>query len=501
MKQFDRQSGILLPIFSLPGGYGIGSLGKAAYEFVDYLSACGCTIWQLLPLNVTSYGDSPYQSPSSVGLNYYFIDLDILIEKKLLTIEEVEASDYGGNQRKIDYAKLFNGRVNLLKKAFSRFKKNSRDFIAFEKKGQYRDFAFYMTLKEINDYKPYYEWDESYSEYSQALENLIINDYSDTYLFYVWTQYEFRNQYFALKQYANSKNIYIMGDLPLYLARDSVECYKYPKLFQFDENHNPTVVAGCPPDVFTEDGQLWGNPIYDWKEMKKDGYSWFRNRIAANFELFDIVRIDHFRGLAGYYAIPYGMKDAKIGEWVEGPGYDLFDGICDRNIVAEDLGYIDQPVIDLMNKTGFPGMKIMEFAFDGDPSNSHRPSTCGENSIIYTGTHDNMPLMGYLKELSPQERENYRESVIIDCFRLGVDPTGDTDIDLARHTIELGYACKARYAIYPMQDLKFFGEEARLNLPSTISDHNWTFRCVKEDFDDGLRNFIVRNREAAHRDI
>ena len=501
MKQFKRQSGILLPVFSLPGGHGIGSLGKAAYDFVDYLSACGCSIWQLLPLNVTSYGDSPYQSPSSAGLNYYFIDLDILVEKGLLTKEEVDSFDFGNNPRRIDYSKLFNGRVKLLRIAFSRFDQNDPEFAAFEKQGQYRDFAFYMTLKEINDYKPYYEWETSYYKYNEALENLIICDYEETYLFYIWTQYEFRKQYFALKQYANAKDIYMMGDLPLYLARDSVECYKHPELFQLDEDGNPTVVAGCPPDVFTEYGQLWGNPIYDWDYMKKDGYSWFRNRIDYNFELFDIVRIDHFRGLAGYYAIPYGMKDAKIGEWREGPGYDLFEGITDRNIVAEDLGYIDQPVIDLIERTGFPGMKIMEFAFDGDPENEHRPSTVGENCIIYTGTHDNMPLMGYLAGLTEEERENYRESVIIDCFRLGVSPKGNTDVDLARHTMELGYASEAKYAIYPMQDLKFFGEESRLNLPSTISENNWSFRLLKEDFDDGLKNFIIGNRMSTKRDI
>ncbi len=501
MKKFNRQSGILLPVFSLPSPHGIGTFGKAAYEFVDYLSSCGCSIWQLLPMNVTSYGDSPYQSPSSVGLNYYFIDLDVLVEKKLLTNEEIASYDFGDNPRKIDYAKLFNGRVELLKKAFSRFKQNNKDFIAFEKNGKYKDFAFYMTLKEINDYKPYYEWDDSCSQYSDALENLIVSDYEETYLFYVWTQYEFRNQYFALKNYANSKNIWIMGDLPLYLARDSIECYKYPELFQFDEDHNPTVVAGCPPDVFTADGQLWGNPIYDWDSMKKDGYKWFRNRIDSNFELFDIVRIDHFRGLAGYYTIPFGMENARIGEWRVGPGYDLFEGITDKNIVAEDLGYIDQPVIDLINRTGFPGMKIMEFAFDGDPENEHLPSNMKENCIAYTGTHDNMPLMGYLNELSEEERETFRGSVIIDCFRLGVDSKGDTDRDLVRHVLELGYASKAKYVIYPMQDLKYFGEEARLNLPSTITDHNWTFRVLKEDFDDELRNFIIKNRVSSKRDI
>lgn len=490
MKRKNRENGILLPISSLPSNYGIGSLGKEAFSFIDFLSECSVDIWQMLPLNVTSYGDSPYQSPSSTGLNYYFIDLDILIQKGLLEEKEVESVQFYETEKRVNYGLLFNHRVNILKLAFSRFKKDE-EFINFEKSNKYKDFAFFMTMKELHSFAPWYDWKEK--DYSKALEEKIIHENNDLYLFYIWTQYEFLNEYKALKEYANKKGIKIMGDMPLYLALDSVEAYKYPELFKFDENHNPTIVAGCPPDYFNEDGQLWGNPIYDWEYMKKTNYEWWNDRIRSNLELFDILRIDHFRGIAAYYTIPYGNKNARIGEWVKGPGFDLFEGKENLPIIAEDLGFIDDMVRELLSKTGYPGMKVLEFAFDGSDENEHKPSQAKYNYVCYTGTHDNDTIKGYLDSLSEHDLLTFKKDLKKQCDLFAVDYLDNTKKDITRTVDDLCYASPCRLAILPFSDVLALGSEARLNVPAILSDKNWTFRYQREDFNDEVKDYLMKS--------
>lgn len=476
-----RSAGILMHLSSLPSPYGIGTLGIEAYQFADFLSECGVTIWQMLPLTLTSYGDSPYQSPSSSGLNYYFIDLRILTEKGLLKTEEYESIDFGSDPKRVDYGKLFENRIQVLKLAFSRFDRKKRDFIKFENEGKKRDFAFFMTMKELHDYAPWYEWGEE-RNYTPELEASIIKNHYDTYLFYVWTQYEFEQEYYQLKKYINGKGIQIVGDMPIYLARDSIEVYKYSDLFLMDEKHNPTVVAGVPPDYFSKDGQLWGNPIYDWKKMKENNYLWFKNRIRENLTLFDILRIDHFRAFADYYTIPFGSETARVGKWELGPGMDLFADLKDLPIIAEDLGDISEIVVDLLRDTGYPGMRVLEFGFDGDPTNIHKATNYPVNCFAYTGTHDNMPLLGHLAGLNEKQIFTLRFDLMKQCYNFDVKYEDDSLQSLVKTIDRLALKSPAKACVLPIQDILVQGAESRMNEPSTLSAKNWSYRTVKEDY-------------------
>ena len=494
-----RSFGILMPLSSLPSPYGIGSLGKEAYDFVDFLHASKAKIWQLLPLSVTSYGDSPYQSPSANGLNYYFIDLDTLKEEGLLTQEEILSYDFGKDKEHVDYGKLFLNRVPLLRKAFARFKKNSEEFRSFVKKGTYKDFAFFMTLKSREHFMPWYEWPEELRNYTPALEEKIIKENEEDYLFYQFTQFEFLKQFFQLKDYAHSKGISLMGDMPLYLAYDSVECYEHPELFLLDQNHRPIKVAGCPPDGFSPDGQLWGNPIYNWDYQKKTGYAWFNERIRQNLAIYDILRIDHFRGFAGYYTIPYGDKTARNGKWEVGPGFDFFKDKTHLPIIAEDLGFLDDAVKNLLKSTGYPGMKVLEFAFDGHPDNDHKPSLQGTNYVCYTGTHDNETIVGYLKGLKEKELATYKKDVKEQCEIFHVPYRDSTLEELGATTDELCLASPTFLSILPIWDILLLDDRARMNTPSKLSSSNWVYRSKKEDFTKEREEELARLVEKYHR--
>ncbi len=493
MNYFQRTNGIILPVSSLPSAHGIGTLGKAAFDFVDFLSKSNVHIWQILPLNPTGYGDSPYQSFSSNGLNYYFIDLDELVEQKLLLKEEIRDGDFFIDCHRVDYSLLFQNRLKLLKKAYMRFDKECTEFLNFLKEGKYNDFAFYMTMKKSQDYRPWYEWPKEIRTYSFQIEDECLRTRKDDYLFFQWTQFEFIRQYRKLKEYAHLKQISLMGDMPLYLARDSVEVYKYPKMFLLDRNLNPTLVAGCPPDYFSKDGQLWGNPIYNWAYMERNGYLWFHQRILDNLQLFDILRIDHFRGLSGYYVIPFGLKTARIGQWRKGPGMDLFKGFTDLPIIAEDLGEMDDDVKKLLKETGFPGMKVLEFAFDGNEENDHLPSNSTKNYVVYTGTHDNEPLFGYLSHLNKIDLDTYKSSLKKQCLLFDVDYKDDNLKQLVYTTIKLAYADFCNIAIIPLQDLLCLGDESRMNVPSRVDGKNWLYRFSGSDFTEELSSFIQEN--------
>ncbi len=483
-----RKAGILMPIFSLPSKYGIGSLGQKAFEFVDFLSKSKMSIWQILPLSLTSFGNSPYQSPSSSGLNYYFIDLDILNKKGLLEKEEYEYIDFGDDKR-VDYGKIFNNRVKILKKAFNRFNKEDKKFQEFINTQQkYRDFAFFMVLKDLNNLQAWYIWDDEYKHYSKKLENRIIKEHNDEFLFYLWTQYEFLNQYVDLKRYANSKGVSIMGDIPIYVAYDSVDVYKYPKNFELNENKEPINVAGCPPDCFSDDGQLWGNPLYNWTYLKRNKYQWWNQRILDALNLFDIVRIDHFRGFAAYYSIPYKDTTAKYGKWVDGPGFNFFKDKLKMPIVAEDLGFIDDKFRKLMKQTKYPGMKIISFGLDdaSDLKNMWKPSNFTRNYFSYPASHDSPTTMQYLEELDEVRLENVKKVIERECRLLKVDFNKEKEISLEYledKIIEINLASKSKAAICLIQDLLHIGKEGRLNYPSSLSDDNWSWRLTDEQFD------------------
>ncbi len=487
----DRKRGILMPISSLPSAEGIGTLGDGAYKFVDFLSDSDMDIWQVLPLNPTNYGDSPYQSCCANALNYYFIDLEKLVSEGLLTSEEVDSADLGSDERRVDYGKQFTNKVALLRKAFSRFDKTTPAFEKLVKSDKYGDFAVFMALKCAFGHRAWTEWDEPYRTYDQAVINEYLSREHDEFLFWQFTQFIFLLQWNALKDYAHGKGIEIMGDIPLYLAYDSVEMWKYGnQLFMVDERRRPECVAGVPPDAFSEDGQLWGNPVYDWKKMRLDGYKWWNDRINECLNFFDILRIDHFRGFDRFYCIPAGSANARKGEWVDGPKEELFADKLNYKIVAEDLGVIDDGVRRLMKNVGYPGMKILEFAFDGSPDNEHKPSNYTHNFVCYTGTHDNMPLKQYIADLEEEELEVYKKDLAEQCKLAGVTPDLSSPESMCLTVIKLAFASVADTVIIPMWDLLCMGGEARINLPSTVSNKNWSWRFVAKDFTNSTKNFL-----------
>ncbi|MDE7263378.1 MAG: 4-alpha-glucanotransferase [Anaeroplasmataceae bacterium] len=487
---FKRNAGVLLHITSLPSAYGVGTLGDVAFGFVDWMEKAGLKIWQVLPLVPTNFGDSPYQSVSSTALNYYFIDFDILHKKGLLKKKDYETRKFSEYVNRVNYSLLFTEKTKVLRLAFEKFNKKDPSFVLFEQKGDYRDFALFMTLKAMHEYRPWNLWEKEYQNYSEELEKHILAEYKNDYLFWVWTQYEFLEEWNALHTYAKVKGIEIMGDMPLYVAYDSVEVWKHPEMFILTENKEPKLVAGCPPDFFTEDGQLWGNPVYDWDYLKSTNYAWWNMRIQRAFELFDILRIDHFRGFAQFYAIPAGLPNARIGQWMDGPKFDLFKDKTDFRIVAEDLGFIDEEVRTLLKQTTYPGMKIIEFAFDGSKDNEHKPSNYTENYIVYTGTHDNMPLYQYILDLNSQGLEVFLEDLKKECKALGVEVKDSSYEAITESVVELAFASKANTCIIPFQDFLAQDGSSRMNLPSTVSTKNWSYRISKNQISDRLATRI-----------
>lgn len=469
---FKHKAGILMPISSLPSRYGIGSFGKEAYKFVDFLEAAGQKCWQVLPLNPTSYGDSPYQSPASIAGNPYYIDLEILSDKGLLTREELGGAEH--DTERVDYGYLFNTRYEILRRAYSRFKRD-RAFMAFCSKNSewINDYALFMALKVSNEYRPWYQWRDELRDYKKA--SLCSSEHEEECGFWRWLQYEFFSQWSGLVKYAHSKKILIIGDMPIYVAHDSMDVWRAPDQFMIDDEYQPIIVAGCPPDAFSDDGQLWGNPIYNWQRMEMDSYKWWRERVGYAFRLYDILRIDHFRGFASYYAIPYGDENAKRGNWLKAPGIRLFKQIIKdypkAKIIAEDLGYITEDVRELLRETGFPGMKVLQFAFSND-DNEYLPRMYdSENCVSYTGSHDSECTKSWHKSLSLEERKRFNE----ECPR-------EKGINATDALITLIMKSRANLAVIPMQDyLLLTNEEGRMNTPS-LAAGNWQWRLKKNYF-------------------
>ncbi len=474
-----------MPVSSLPSNCGIGTLGKGAYAFVDWLRSAGMKVWQVLPLLPTGYGDSPYQSCASNALNYYFIDFDLLVEDGLLTREDYADISWGEDERRVDYGKQFHHKITVLKKAFARFNLNDFEWKSFLSEGKYRDFAVFMTLKTTFGFSPWQTWAEPYKSCEGNLPESFYTERAEEIAFWQFTQFLFLKQWKALRSYAHGKGISIMGDMPIYVAEDSVENWKYRrKLFMLDNEGNPSLRAGVPPDAFSEDGQFWGNPVYDWEKMKKDGYAWWENRIQEAFDTqFDMIRIDHFRAFDRFYAIPSNAETAKDGKWLDGPKAALFAPFQNAPIVAEDLGTIDEGVRKLLKDTNYPGMKVFEFAFDGDPENEYLPSNITEkNCVVYTGTHDNDTLRSFLENMPKEERKAFERTLEEECLAAEVAYVTESVEDECQSIVELLFSLPADTVIIPMQDVLCMGAESRLNAPSTVGCQNWTFRFTERDF-------------------
>lgn len=469
-----RKSGILLHISSLPSDYGIGTLGKEAYKFIDFLKKAKQCCWQILPVGPTSYGDSPYQSFSTNAGNPYFIDFDILAEEGLLKKSDYAALKWGDSNKYVDYETIYNNRFKVLRKAFTSFKSTDQSaFHEFLHKNEnwISNYALFMSIKDANDGKSWLEWDEGLRKRDSHSLWEFKSTHEDDVMFWEFIQFEFFEQWSKLKEYANANGISIIGDIPIYVALDSAEVWVYPDLFELDENLLPTVVAGCPPDAFSPTGQLWGNPIYKWSRHKELGYKWWIDRIHASTSLYDIVRIDHFRGFESFYSIPYGDKTAENGQWCKGPGIDLFNAIRqelgDLPIIAEDLGFLTEDVHKLLEQSGFPGMKVLEFAFDPREESNYLPHTYSSNSVVYTGTHDNDTIKGWLSELDKATHDFCKKYL-------------DSEDYLVWRMIKTAMASVSDTAIIQMQDYLELGSEARMNIPSTLGG-NWQWRMGKRD--------------------
>lgn len=487
-----RASGILMPIFSLPSKYGIGCFSKEAYTFVNQLKKSKQSYWQILPLGPTGYGDSPYQSFSTFAGNPYFIDLDSLVEDGLLEAAECEAYDFGDNDQYIDYEKIYLARFEILKKAFERsHAEASESYRAYELKNDFwlKDYALYMSIKNYFGGISWNEWDEDIRLREPVVLAKFEKELTKEIGFYKFLQYIFAQQWKKLKSYANGNGIQIIGDIPIYVAFDSAESWSHPELFQFDKEKNPIAFAGCPPDGFSATGQLWGNPLYQWEYHKKTSYAWWIERLAYCLDLYDVVRVDHFRGFDEYYSIPFGSVTAEHGHWEKGPGLDLFSNLSEQlgevNIIAEDLGYVTDSVRELVKKTGYPGMKVLEFAFDSREKSDYMPHNYEQNCVIYTGTHDNDTIQGWYRSMAPEDRQ------------LSIDYMGNekTDLkDIHWDFIRLALGSVARLAIIPIQDYLGLGTQARMNQPSTLGN-NWKWRLLEEEITEELLNKIAKMTE------
>lgn len=469
-----RASGILLPISSIPSPYGIGSLGKESFAFIDFLKDAGQKYWQILPVGPTGCGDSPYQSFSAFAANPYFIDPELLAEQGLLKKEELEEFHFGDNPERIDYKALFDNRFRMLRLAADRFPEEDPDFLAFQKSNAdwLEDYALFMALKEEHNMVSFQEWpDELRLRKFSALRSARVR-LAKEIRFWKITQYLFFSQWRSLKAYAHKQGVYIIGDLPIYVSPDSSDLWAHSELFQVDEDQRPTHVAGCPPDSFTAEGQLWGNPLYAWERHESTGFRWWIQRLASAAEVYDVVRIDHFRGFSGYYSVPAGSKNAVHGTWRKGPGIDFVTAVKEKlpnlSVIAEDLGFLTDDVRELLAKSGFPGMKVLQFAFDSREESDYLPHNYEKNCVVYTGTHDNTTTEDW--KLTARQ-----EDVAFARKYLGIGPQDD----LTGAMIRAAQACVADTCIIPMQDYLRLGAEARMNTPGTVGG-NWLWRVRKE---------------------
>ncbi len=476
-----RTSGVLMHISSLPGKYGIGVMGEEALSFAKKLCSMGFHLWQVLPLNPVDGSGSPYCSESAFAGNVALIDPVGLFKAGLITEDELKENEYSGSVYASAHALALEKRLNTLRRAYGRLNDDAKGLISIfaEQNKWVKDFAYYTALKNFYGEKPWWEWDEKHARYEEAIKDK--ESFTAEIDFYVFTQYVFFTQWRRLKETANSMGIRFMGDMPIYVSRDSVDVWSNTGLFQINEKSlAPTHVAGVPPDYFSADGQLWGNPLYDWDRMEKDDYKWWISRIEASLKLYDSVRIDHFRAFASYWAVPAESKTAKVGEWIDGPGMKLFDkvkeALGDADIVAEDLGIFGEDVVKLLEDTQFPGMRVIQFGFDPNGDSTHLPHNYPKNSVAYVGTHDNNTILGWLWDAVPAERDF---ALRYCCFGGNNWGDGGHYSGSCRAVIEAVWRSSANTAIVAVQDMCGYGKDARMNIPGTDKE-NWTFRIGKE---------------------
>ena len=488
---FERSSGILFHPTSLPGKYGIGTLGKEAYAFIDFLKKSKQKLWQIFPLGPTGYGDSPYQSFSSFAGNPYLIDFDLLIEAHLLSEEDLKDVFFGDNEEYIDYGAIYNQKYPLLRKAYENFKssdnnemKGSLENFKRENSSWLNDYSLYISLKNHFNGLPWNEWAQDIKNRENAAMEHYKNELTDDIEYHNFIQFLFFKQWGDVKRYANENGIKIIGDIPIFVAADSSDAWANPEIFLFDKERKPVKVAGVPPDYFSATGQLWGNPLYNWEKLKDTNYSWWVERVRANLSTCDIIRIDHFRGFEAYWAVPYGDDTAINGQWEPGPGIDLFNAIKSQlgelPIIAEDLGLMTQGVIDLREATGFPGMKILGFAFDSGEENDYLPHTYTKNCVVYTGTHDNDTLVGWFQKAKEEDREFARNYL-----------NSRADEEIHWDAIRGAWSSVACMAISPVQDFLGLGSEARINTPGVASG-NWQWRLKQGVLTNELAEKIAK---------
>ena len=488
---FERSSGILFHPTSLPGKYGIGTLGKEAYAFIDFLKKSKQKLWQIFPLGPTGYGDSPYQSFSSFAGNPYLIDFDLLIEAHLLSEEDLRDIFFGDNEEHIDYGAIYNQKYPLLRKAYENFKssdnnemKGSLENFKRENSSWLNDYSLYISLKNHFNGLPWNEWAQDIKNREDGAMHHYRNELADDIEYHNFIQFLFFKQWGDVKRYANENGIKIIGDIPIFVAADSSDAWANPEIFLFDKERKPVKVAGVPPDYFSATGQLWGNPLYNWEKLKDTNYSWWVERVRANLSTCDIIRIDHFRGFEAYWAVPYGDDTAINGQWEPGPGIDLFNAIKSQlgelPIIAEDLGLMTQGVIDLREATGFPGMKILGFAFDSGEENDYLPHTYTKNCVVYTGTHDNDTLVGWFQKAKEEDRQFARDYL-----------NSRADDEIHWDAIRGAWSSVACMAISPVQDFLGLGSEARINTPGVASG-NWQWRLKQGVLTNELAERIAK---------
>ena len=488
---FERSSGILFHPTSLPGKYGIGTLGKEAYAFIDFLKKSRQKLWQIFPLGPTGYGDSPYQSFSSFAGNPYLIDFDLLIEAHLLSEEDLRDVFFGNNEEYIDYGAIYNQKYPLLRKAYENFKSSDNhemrenlEHFKRENASWLNDYSLYISLKNHFNGLPWNEWAHDIKNREHGAMEHYRNELADDIEYHNFIQFLFFKQWGDVKRYANENGIKIIGDIPIFVAADSSDAWANPEIFLFDEERKPVKVAGVPPDYFSATGQLWGNPLYNWQKLKETNYSWWVERVRANLSTCDIIRIDHFRGFEAYWAVPYGDDTAINGQWEPGPGIDLFNAIKSQlgelPIIAEDLGLMTQGVIDLREATGFPGMKILGFAFDSGEENDYLPHTYTKNCVVYTGTHDNDTLIGWFQKAKEEDRQFARDYL-----------NSRSDDEIHWDAIRGAWSSVANMAISPVQDFLGLGSEARINTPG-VAAGNWQWRLKHGVLTDELAERIAK---------
>lgn len=475
-KRFKRASGVIIPIFSIPSDYGIGTFGKEAFKLVDFLSNAGLSYWQILPLGPTSYGDSPYQSFSSFAGNPYFIDLDLLSEDKILDKKDYENLDFGDNPKKVDYSLVYNLRFRVLRKAYENAKtKLKKEIKDFKEKEEFwlRDYCLYMAIKKDQLDVSWIDFPEKLRDRDKKSLNEFEKEHKDNIDFYAFIQYEFFKQWEDLKSYANRKGVEIIGDLPIYLAFDSVDTWANSDILKLDKKtKKPEVVAAVPPDIYSEDGQLRGNPIYDWEILKESDFKFWIERVRLNLRLYDYLRLDHFRGFESYYEVPYGDENAKYGKWEKAYGDEFFKKVNeefkDSKFIVEDLGFITKEVEKLKDKTGFPGMKVIQFAFEEDYSSAYLPHNFEKNSVVYASTHDSDTLQAWIDNLEDEKKEMVKKYFNI-----------KEDSDMLWEIIRNLFLSVSDLTIFQIQDFLAYGNEARINTPGKLGE-NWQWRLEKD---------------------